>query len=136
MADIDNLFEKASRQQFRFDTHRGLLSVEDLWGLPLTSQTGKVNLDDIAHSIHRQLRDVGEDVSFVTPTQKADELPRLQLELVKHIIAVRLAERDLAAQAALRKEQKQNLLGLIASKENEALAGKSMDELKAMVEQL
>ena len=136
MEGIDNLFEKASRLQFRFDTHRGLLSVEDLWDLPLTSQTGKVNLDDIARGLNQQLRATGEDVSFVTPAQKADELPRLQLELVKHIIAVRLTERDVAAQSALRKEQKQNLLALIVSKENEALAGKSLDELKAMVEQL
>lgn len=132
----DNLFALASRMKFRFETTKGSLSVEDLWDLPLTGKNGRVNLDDIARGLYRQVKDSGDEMSFVSPTQKADETPQLKLELVKHIISILVAERDTAAQAAARKEQKQRLLELIARKEDETLAGKSLDELRAMVEQL
>ena len=34
------MFEQAARLKLRFETSRGLLSVEDLWDLPLTSARG------------------------------------------------------------------------------------------------
>lgn len=136
MAEIDNLFAKASRCKFRFKTPMGGLSVEDLWDLPLTSRTGKINLDDIARELYRQTKEAGDEVSFVTPAQKADETPGIKLDLIKYIISVLVTERDMAAEAATRKEKKQRLLELIAHKEDETLAGKSLDELRSMVEQL
>jgi hypothetical protein len=136
MTEINNLFAVASRLKFRFETPRGSLTVEDLWNLPLTSRTGKVNLDDIARSLYRDVKDMGDEVSFVAPIQKTDEIPGLKLELVKYIISVLVSERDTAAQEAVRREKKQRLLELIVRKEDETLAGKSLDELRAMVEQL
>ena len=61
------MFEQASRLKLRFTTARGSLSVEDLWDLPLTSTTGKPNLDDIAKSLNRELRATSEETSFVEP---------------------------------------------------------------------
>ena len=131
-----NLFEMASRQKFRFESRKGLLSVEDLWELPLTSNISMVNLDDIARSLHRQVRESDNEISFVVPTKEAEKTPQFKLELIKHIIAAKIAERDAAQQAAARKEQKQRLLELISSKENESLAGLSLEELRSMVEKL
>lgn len=130
------MFEAASRLKFRFESPKGLLSVEDLWDLPLTSNTGKANLDDIAKGIYRQMKTTGDDVSFVTPAQKSDASNEVKLDILKHIIAVRVAERDAAALAAANREKKQQLLALIAQKENDQLAGKSLDELKALAESL
>ena len=48
-----NIFEQASRNKLRFDTNiKGVISTEDLWDLPLTSDTGRVNLDDIAKALY------------------------------------------------------------------------------------
>lgn len=131
---MDAQFQAASRLKLRFDTPKGQLTVEDLWDLPLTSGAGKANLDDIAKSLHRQTKT--DDVSFVTPPAAKDASIALAFDIVKHIIGVRIAERDAAADAAARAAKKQQLLSLIASKESEALAGKSLDELRAMFESL
>lgn len=132
-----DMFEKAARLALRFDTPKGQVTVEDLWNLPLTSNTGKANLDDIAKELHRELRANGETQSFVTPASNAGaELLQLKFDVVKHIIDVRIAERDKAADAAKRREAKQNLLSIIAKKEGEALESMPLEELKKMAEAL
>ena len=130
-----NIFEKASRLRVRFDTPQGRLGTEELWELPLTSQTGRANLDDIAKGLHRQLQS-DEDISFVTEAKKSDEVAILKFDLVKHVIGVRLEENAAAAKAKENAEKKQQILGLIAGKENEALAAKPLKELRKMVEAL
>lgn len=129
------MFEKASRLKLRFDTSRGNISAEDLWDLPLESTTGKVCLDSVARDIDRDLKSA-EEVSFVTPAAKKDEVNQLRLEIVKHIIAVKIAERDAASKARERAEQKQRILALISEKEDKALADKPLEELKALASTL
>lgn len=131
------MFEQASRMKLRFDSVKGLLSVEELWDLPLTSTTNRANLDSIAISLHRQTRDAADTVSFVAPTESPNNASLLLgFEIVKHIIRVRVAERDEANAATARREKKQRLLELIAAKEDEALGQKSVDELRALAESL
>ena len=129
------MFMKASRLKLRFDTPKGQLSVEDLWDLPLTSDTGKANLDDIARSIFKQLK-ATDDVSFVVKEQKSDEIVQLKMDIIKHIIDIRLVEKEAALLAKNNREKKQQILQIIAQKENEQLAGSSLDELKALAASL
>ena len=63
-----NVFEVASRQKLRFDTARGQVSAEDLWDLPLTSTTGKPNLDAIAVDLHNKMSQ--SNLSFVANRTK------------------------------------------------------------------
>jgi len=128
------MFEKASRLKLRFNTSKGLLSVEDLWDLPLTSNTGKANLDDVARDLHRKLKD-DNAMSFVDD-KSADKESELAFEIVKHVIKIRLEERDAQTVARANSEKKQQILALIASKENEQLAGQSLDDLKALANSL
>lgn len=133
------MFEQASRNKVRYQTPQGLLSVEDLWDLPLTSAKGtRANLDAIAIDLHKQLRDTADMVSFVAPstTDTAQADLQLRFEIVKHVIGVRVAERDALKEQADRREKKQRLLALIARKQDEELAGKSVDELRALAESL
>lgn len=130
------MFEKASRLKLRFDTVKGQLSTEDLWDLPLTSQTGKVNLDDIAKDLFRRLKNEGDSISFVTPVGASDSTMQLKFDIVKHIIDVKVTERDAAAQAASKRDQKQRILEVIAQKENEQLLGSSLEDLRRMAESL
>jgi hypothetical protein len=128
------MFEQASRLKIRFATPQGLLSVEDLWDLPLTAKgrhAATANLDDIAIALHTKLKN--DDVSFVTDVTKPDPKAALAFEIVKHVIKVRLDEKRQAEDAKARVDQKQKILGLMAQKEDAELAGKSLDELRALV---
>ena len=127
------MFLKASRLKLRFDSHKGQLTVEDLWDLPLTSATGKPNLNDIARDLHNKVK--VEIVSFVEPSVKND-IDELRFEIVKQIITVRVAERDTAAKAQLVAEQKQQIMSLIKQKEVEQLGASSIDDLKALLASL
>lgn len=129
-----SMFEQASRLKIRFDTPRGFLTVEDLWDLPLTSTTGKPNLDDIAKGLNRSLRVITEETSFVESPAPKDDGLQVAFDIVKHIIAIKVAERTAANDAAKKRETKQKIMAIMESKKNEALAGKSLEELEAMLQ--
>ncbi len=132
------MFEEAARLKLRFQTDRGLLTVEDLFELPLTSKTARSNLDSIAIGLDREIRNTGEAVSFVNPegSSEANKVLNLKFDIVKHIIGVRIAEHDAAAAEQKRREDKQKILAMIARKQDEQLEGKPLEELIAMVEQM
>lgn len=128
---MSNIFEQATRQKLRFETPRGSLSAEDLWDLPLTSATGKVNLDEIAIALHRQLRSASEVVSFVDTEATTDPTIQLRFDVVKHVIETRKLENAKAANDRQRAETKQKLLAALAKKREDAIDAKSEEELLA-----
>ena len=130
------MFEKASRLKLRFSSPKGLISVEDLWDLPLTSSTGRANLDDIAKGLYGETNS-SNNVSFVTPDNStASEELRLKFDLVKYVIGVRLAENEAAKTAKNRSERKQQLMAILHDKENETLRNSSVEEIRKMLETL
>ena len=132
---MNDLFQQASRLKLRFNSPKGMLTIEDLWDLPLTSAANKANLDDVARDLHRILKDDSE-VSFVTPNKSVNTTSQLAFEVVKQIIAVRVEENAKALVAKANAEKKQQLLALIAQKETEELGGRSLDELRALANSL
>lgn len=129
-----SIFEQASRRKLRFSTAIGLLSIEDLWTLDLTSARS-VSLDDVAKGLRRLLKET-EDESFVVKASSRSTEVQLSFDIVKHIIDTRLAERDEAKTRADNRERKQKLQSLIAEKQDESLKAASVEELQAMVEAL
>lgn len=127
-----NIFEIASKNKFRFESPKGSLSVEDLWDLPLTSATGKANLDAIAVGLFGQLGS-SATISFVNDDAKTDSTVQVKFDIVKHIIDFKKAERKAASEAAERADKKQTLLAIIAQKETEALLGTDLEELRRQV---
>lgn len=134
-----SMFEQASRLKLRFNSPKGQLAAEDLWDLPLTSSNpDKANLDVIAQSLYRELRQSADVVSFVRPSA-ADapaQVLQLKFDIAKHVIDVRVKERDELAAADKRRETKQQILALIEKKKGEALEGKSLEELEALAASL
>ncbi len=127
------MFESAARLKLRIATTRGVVSVEDLWDLPL--QGKGLSLDQIAIALHRQIKDVAE-VSFVTETPKANTELELSFDLVKHIIMVKKAEQATALAARAKAATKQRILEVIAKKKDEQLESASEEDLLKMLEDL
>lgn len=130
-----NIFEQATREMVRFDTPVGQCTTEDLWTLPLTSKTGRANLDEIAVGLHGKLQTIAT-MSFVTERKTDDNMNQLKFDVVKHIIDVRLEENKQATLMAANKEKKQQILSIITQKQNEQLAGSSLEELTALANSL
>jgi hypothetical protein len=128
------MFEQISRLKLRFESVSGLITVEDLWDLPLTSER-RANLNDIAIGLSRKLKD-SENESFVVKATPKNEELQLKFEAVKHIIAVRLAEAEHAKQLKENREKKERILAIIDKKQNAALEGASLEELQGMVNSL
>jgi hypothetical protein len=126
-------FEKASKMKYRFTTRKGNLTTEDLWDLPLTSNSG-VSLDDLAKALNKEIKENAEESFVLTKTTSNKDL-ETKFSIVKRVIEVRLEEIETRKTAAARKAKKEQLLQLIYDKENAALSNKSIDELRAMLEE-
>lgn len=131
-----NIFEQATRQKIRFESVLGLLCVEDLWDLPLTSLNSKrANLDDIARSLDFQLKS-RPSISFVNAASEVNAKTQLAFDVVLHIINVKIAEVKVAEQARQNREKKQKIMAIIEQKSDMRLAESSIEELEAMLNTL
>lgn len=125
-----NIFEQASRAKLRFQSTKGQLTVEQLWDVPLTGAA--FSLNEIAKEINSNLKDREDD--FVPDVVSvADTESQLGLEIVKHIIAVRLAEAKAAREASQTRQELQRLYGLVAQKQQQQEAELTLEELQARI---
>lgn len=127
-------FEKASRVGLRFETTKGLLTVTDLWHLPLEDTRDGCDLDTLAQNLHATLKDRAE-VSFVkkSTVSKTDESLELSFEIVKHIIKVRLEEADVKKQEIASKQHKAKIRNIIEKKKDEGLEAMSLEDLEKLI---
>lgn len=119
------MFEIATRNKYRFP-FRGQVSVEDLWDLPLAS------LDSVFKALNAQKKQENEE-SLLSERSAADAELETKIAIVRHIVSVKLAERDAAKDARAKKERDQRIMEIIATKQDEALQGKTIEELQAML---
>ena len=128
-----NIFERAAREHLRFNTSIGPLAVEDLFDLPLTTKiAGKVSLDSVGRAIRKRLKDA-DDVSLVDPADATDTTDQLRFDIVKHIIDARIEANKEEAKKREAAEKKQRIMALIAEKKDDALKGKSLEELEKLL---
>ena len=128
MEMTNNLFEMATRKKFRFP-FKGMISVEDLWDLSVQ------NLDTVFKALNAEVKQAKEE-SLLTTKSTEEAILDAKIEIVKHIVNVKLEEAEQRTKAAEKREQKRRLQELIATKQDEALQGKSVEELQAMLSAL
>ncbi|ECB2088347.1 hypothetical protein CHUBBYTHOR_165 [Shigella phage ChubbyThor] len=122
------MFDKATRLKLRFESNKGLLSVEQVWDLSLTA------LNEMAKGLSRQVKAAETDEEdFIGTKSNVDSELQLRFDVVKHIIGVKLKERDDSKDAAERKANNQVILELIQRKKQQELEGKSVEELEALL---
>lgn len=122
------MFDKATRLKLRFNSNKGQLSVEQVWDLSLTA------LNEMAKGLSRELKAAAvDDEDFIGNNTSIDSQLQLRFDIVKSIISTKLKERDDSLSAAEKREHNQAILELIKKKQQEELAGKSVEELQAML---
>lgn len=131
----DNLFLRATREKFRFESRAGSLTVEQVWDLPLSSKNG-MDLDTVAKTVNAELRAASEE-SFVGPaTTPARSALEAKLEVVKAIIAVKLDEKKRAEEAVTKAERRRKITEALAASEARELSGASKEDLLKMLAEL
>lgn len=122
------MFEIATREKYRFP-YKGQIGVEDLWDLSVGE------LDKIYKALNRQAKQINEE-SLLAAKSKEDKVLDNKINIIRHIVSVKLDEIANAKAAHERTEQKQKIMAILANKQDEELRGKSADELKAMLAEL
>lgn len=122
------MFKQASRLKLRFQTTKGLLSVEQLWDLSMADLTKSIK------SLSKTLNKKEDDnLSFLNDVDESDPIAQLQFDILKDIYVTKKSEADAARTAKETKEHNQRILQLIADKKDKELEGKSVEELEAML---
>lgn len=132
----ENLYKLAAQRGYRFPSQKGLLTVEQLFQLPLTSVNG-ASLNSTAQSIYGSITTLGE-TNFVE-TAKPDPTKVEQenmLAIVKDVIATKQAENAAALDVTKKKAMKEKLLAALEAKENEKLTQASVDDIKKQIAEL
>jgi len=125
------LFKQATKRKIRYATQKGLVTVEDLWDLPLTSRSGP-SLDGIATALDAELSTTTK--SFVTKTSTKNATLEIAFEIVKVVIEDRLKAKEVAEKRVESDQRRARIRQLLDNKKDEELAGKSVEELEAMLE--
>lgn len=123
--ELTNIFEAATRYKYRFP-FKGMISVEDLWDLKLQ------DLDSVFKLLNKEKKQSDEE-SLLQVKSEADQELENKIQIVKFIVKFKQEEIEECLQAKDKKEYNQKLLELIERKQNEELAGKSIEELQAML---
>lgn len=122
------MFETATREKYRFP-FKGQISVEDLWDLPVR------DLDTVFKTLNREVKQVQEE-SLLSTKSKEDTILDTKINIVKHIVSVKLAEIEKNKAEHDRAEQRQKIMAILANKQDEELRNKSADELREMLTEL
>ena len=125
---MSEMFEVAVRNKFRFP-YKGVISVEELYDLPLTA------LDNVFKTLNAEAKK-SEEESLLHTKSKADEELALKINIVKHIVSVKLKEKEDRENARAKKEMKQRLLEIKAKREDAALENMSDEDLNKMLAEL
>lgn len=134
-----NIFEQATRQRIRFETGRGLVSIEEVWGMPL-KHDHRYSLDDLGRALLTEQKEAERKstASLVDDTADSteDSTLELRLALVKHVIGVKKAEEAARKNEKAARQNRRDLLDLLHNAENAERANWTPDQIKAKIAEL
>lgn len=117
------MFDKVTRNKLRFSSTKGMLTVEDLWDLSLTT------LNDMAKVLNKKLK-TDQESDFLDETPKENSDDRLRFDTVLHILEVKKKEKKDREEQLDKKTKRERLLGLLAEKQDAQLRELSVDQIK------
>lgn len=131
-----NLFEKATKNKFRYPSIVGDLTTEQLWDLPLLSRrANQPDLDKVAQALAVSIRDLPEE-SFVRKGSNKNRV-RLEecLEVVKHVIASKQAMEEAAVAREKKAARNARLREILQQRQDQALESLSEEEIQKLLQE-
>ena len=122
------MFEKAARWKLRF-SYKGQSSTEDLWDLSVR------DLDTIYKGLNAKLKAHAEE-SLLGEKSWSDTTLELKINIVKHIVSVKLAEQKEQENMQLKAAYKQKLLGIKAEKQDAELRDLPVKDIDKLLNDL
>lgn len=123
-----NIFEYAARNKLRFP-YKGSITAEDLFDLSPEA------LDGIYKTLSRQVK-VNQEESLLADKNEEDEQLSVKIEIIKFIVADKLAAIEKAKKTAATKMKAEKIRSILAKKQDVALEEMSAEELQKMLEEL
>lgn len=122
------MYKQASKLKLRFQTNRGILSVEQLWDL---SQT---DLSNAVKAVKKILKKTDDDeLSFLEDSKVVDIENQLRFDILKDVYLTKKKEAEELRDAAETKAHNQKILTLIAEKQEGKLKEMSIEELEKLL---
>lgn len=125
---MEKMFEFATRSKMRFP-FKGQISVEDLWDLRAE------DLDTVFKTLNKQIKQTKEESLLATKTTE-DTILDTKIAIVKYIFDVKVQETNTRLLEKERKEKKQKIMSILATKQEQELQNKSVEELQKMLDQI
>lgn len=128
------IFKKASKKKLRFNTNRGVLSVEQLWDLPKDEIRQLVI--KAREAVKKSSGEVNDsELSFLdAPVKVKATDDELRFGILKDIYITKRSAEEKAQKKAEARANNKKILELIARKQDEALEKKSIKDLEKMLE--
>ena len=124
-----NIFEYATRNKLRFTSKKGNLTTEQLWDLNVES------LDEIYKDLNKEMKSFEGDSLLKQANPKNEELT-VSIEIIKHIVTVKLAEKTAKEAEVARKLESQKIMKILAEREDKALENLSEEDLRKRLAEL
>ena len=121
------MYKEALQKKLRFKTNKGMISTEDLFDLSLQ------NLDTLAIMLDKKISEAPKK-SFIEELPAEENDDELRFSIVKDVINIKLKARKDSIDKAQVNARNKRIAELIAKKEDEALENKSIEELRAMIQ--
>ncbi len=123
-----NLFEVATKNKFRFP-YRGLITVEDLWDLPVTE------LDSVFKALNSEMKESKEE-SLLNTKSEADVVLENKIKIVKYIVSVKLEEAEARKKYRENRGKRERILQIMADRQDKVMLEASDEDLQKMLEEL
>ena len=122
------MYKQASRIGLKIQTSKGVLSVDQLWSLSLSDLTTTII------AVKKTLKKTeDDDLDFLKSIDVKDPENELRFNILKDIYLTRKKEIEDIKSENEKKAFNNKIMDLIASKQEDALKNKSIDELEALL---
>lgn len=129
-----NIYKEALLNRVRFSTNVGLLTLEEVMDLPLTSKSG-LSVDSLAVDLVNKLKNENKEIVSLVNEDKEDierYVDELKLEVLKDIIEYKKALIEEKRKAQAENSEKRKIMEALARKKEDKYNDMSIEELEEL----